>query len=279
MKIIGWGHFDYDNLQKDKDGNIINVGEQKEYREIDDPNPQETYMNLCEEIRKHGYKFDGPYHQNGKMGCPIAEDGSYITHSYRSWGGVMADAWSCVDKIGYNYMDFYMMDNYSDDFKTPEYDLPGFVKPERPIERKPQTHLVALAMSSDISLIKKASAEFLEKFKNLKFREIERNELGELLEAMTKIKTAINGFESHFKEHDKIVAEFYVANPQFDPKGIATLKSKDGLKSVRVYKDYASETYESVMEKYPIETCTDNQLETVFPDWNRVERTFSGSED
>ena len=151
MKIIRWDHYDYD--AKDN--------KQKEYRELDDPNPQETYMNLCDEIRKHGYKFDGPYHQNGKMGTPVLEGDLYMLFSYRSWGGVMADAWSSVDKIGYNYMDFYMMDNYSDEFKTPEYDLPGFVKPERPILTKPDTHLEELTFSISTSTIKRNCNEII----------------------------------------------------------------------------------------------------------------------
>lgn len=279
MKIIGWGHFDYDNLQKDKDGNIINVGSQKLYREIDDPNPQETYMNLCEEIRKHGYKFDGPYHQNGKMGCPIAEDGSYITHSYRSWGGVMADAWSCVEKYCYNYMDFYMMDNYSDDFKTPEYDLPGFVKPERPVERKPSTFILDIGVTSTFIKLKQAVSQFNEEYGKTTWKELKSIGFEGIEKKANDVEHAIRKFKESLKERAGMITDFYKANPQFDPKGIATLKSKDGLKSVRVYKDYASETYESVMEKYPVESCTDNQLETVFPDWNRFERTFSGSED
>lgn len=272
MKIIRWDHYDYDAEK--------NV--QKEYRELDDPNPQETYMNLCEEIRKHGYKFDGPYHQTGKMGTPVLEGDLYMTFSYRSWGGVMADAWSCVDKVDYSYMDFYMMDHYSDEFKTPEYELPGFVKPERPIVRKPVTHLEELSIAGDYGRIHRAIDEYNESFKDIRgFRNVlkDKDKLKKFLEICREISNATSKLQDDLVNLEDAKNKFYRENPQFRPEGIVTLFSKDKTKSIRVYGKYADETYESVMEKYPVETCTDNQLESVFPDWNRFERAFGNLED
>ncbi len=268
MKIIRWDHYDYD----------AEGVAQKAYRELDDPNPQETYMNLCDEIRKHGYKFDGPYHQDGKMGTPVLEGDLYMLFSYRSWGGVMADAWSSVDKTSYSYMDFYMMDHYSDEFKTPEYDLPGFVKPERPIIRKPVTHLIELSISGDYGRIHRAISNYNKDFGDIHgFRSVlnDKDKLKKFLGICHDISDGVHKMEEHIVELEDAKTKFYRENPQFRPEGIVRLVSKeDPSKSVRVYGKYADETYESVMEKFPVETCTDNQLESVFPDWNRFQKTF-----
>lgn len=272
MKIIRWDHYNYDDKS----------GSQKEYRELDDPNPQETYMNLCDEIRKHGYKFDGPYHQDGKMGTPVLEGDLYMLFSYRAWGSVMADAWSCVEKYTYNYMDFYMMDHYSDEYKTPEYDLPGFVRPERPIVRKPVTHLIELSIAGDYGKIHRAIEVFNESFKDIRgFRNVlnDKERLDKFLEICKTVSEGAEKMKKDLKELEDMKTKFYKEHPQFRPEGIVTLFSKDNAKSVRVYGKYADETYESVMEKFPIETCTDNQLESVFPDWNRFTRVFERSED
>lgn len=48
---------------------------------------------VVSELRKHGYKFTGGYHQYGDYGAPVI-DGKYkMTWSQRSWGGVMAAAY------------------------------------------------------------------------------------------------------------------------------------------------------------------------------------------
>lgn len=48
---------------------------------------------VIKEIRKHGYHFDGYYHQNGDYGVPLLSDGHYFEVSQRVWGGIMADAY------------------------------------------------------------------------------------------------------------------------------------------------------------------------------------------
>ena len=270
MKIIRWDHYDYD----------AENNTQKEYRELDDPNPQETYMNLCEEIRKHGYKFDGPYHQTGKMGTPVVEGDLYMTFSYRAWGGVMADAWSCVDKVAYHYMDFYMMDQYSDEFKTPEYDLPGFVRPERPPVTNPIDHLQRLSITVACAEVCNLIPDFQKTVDDIKG--IARSRRGRIFDTtVLNMKLKLNALESqviklqdYCNELIEIQNDFYKNNPQYDPDKIVTLTAKDGNKSVRVYEPYGKMTYEEVMEKFPTGTCTDNQLEQVFPDWNRFSSAF-----
>ena len=271
MNIIRWDHYDYDNENNS----------QKEYREIDDPNPQETYMNLCDEIRKHGYRFDGPYHQNGKMGTPVAEGDLYMTFSYRSWGQVMADAWSSVDKICYNYMDFYMMDSYLDDFKTPEYDLPGFVKPERPIQTSPNNFLDKLSVASAVRAVMSSITGLTGAVEKLRNEVIGNNNALLNKDTPFNAKLRLNELVSNMQAMEekymralKVQEDFYKEHPEYNPEKIATLVSADGSKTVRVYGPYAHLTYEKVMKQYPVETCTDNQLEQVFPDWNRCQKTF-----
>lgn len=271
MKVIRWDHYDYDD----------ETGSQKEYRELNDPNPQETYMNLCDEIRKHGYKFDGPYHQDGKMGTPVLEGDLYMNFSYRSWGGVMADAWSSVDKINYTYMDFYMMDNYSDEFKTPEYELPGFVKPERPPVTHPVDHMQRFFIISDCSQIQKCIPEFEKSVEEIRKIAKTRHDIlpdESVLNMKLKLvdlEAKVAKLQDECANFLKIQKEFYEQNPQYNPSKIVTLISSDGNSNVRVYSPYAGMTYEEVMKQFPVNTCTDNQLEQVFPDWNRFSSTFN----
>ena len=276
MKIIGWGHYDYDA----KDDS------QKEYRELDDPNPQETYMNLCDEIRKHGYKFDGPYHQDGKMGTPIIEGGLYMTFSYRGWGAVMADAWSSADRTPYDYMDFYMMDQYSDEFKTPEYELPDFVRPERPIQTKPNDCLEKLCLTSSVHSVKKSidkiseNIQLIEKLSRAKQCIFPESGALNLKLNMNELRAEIDKLATKYDEVRKSQVEFYSTHPEFDPNKITTLvSSSDAGKSVRVYGPYAKMTYEEVMTKYPVETRSDNELDSVFPGWNRFEHKLETESD
>ena len=115
IKLVGWGHYDFDAEQQAAKENRPHS--QKDYF---------TELRECEnmagiiagiedlvisEIVKNGFRFDGDSHQNYKYGCPIVEvDGKrlYYTVSWRHWGSIMAEAWTKIDGKFYDYMDFYM---------------------------------------------------------------------------------------------------------------------------------------------------------------------------
>lgn len=59
---------------------------------------------IIKEIRKHGYFFGGDVHENY---CPVLNDGTYVSYSWRGWGRIMALAHGNQDELGYMiaYMD------------------------------------------------------------------------------------------------------------------------------------------------------------------------------
>ena len=113
MKVVKWDHFNY-NWEKDGVAKQPEVWDTKHsYREMTNA--------IIDSIKEHGYKFDGSYHQYGKMGCPVLDDGSYCTFSMRGWGEIMYDAWD-DDGDGMGYCKYAW--RYEDsDVKTPEDDL------------------------------------------------------------------------------------------------------------------------------------------------------------
>lgn len=58
---------------------------------------------IQEDIRKHGYMFGGDAHEEY---CPVLNDGTLVSYSWRGWGGVMARAYAHDGDMA--YMDFYM---------------------------------------------------------------------------------------------------------------------------------------------------------------------------
>ena len=73
--------------------------------------PQHKYITACvdaaiiKEIREHGYFFGGDVHENY---CPVLNDGTYVSYSWRGWGRIMALAHGNQDELG--YMIAYMED-------------------------------------------------------------------------------------------------------------------------------------------------------------------------
>ena len=77
---------------------------------LDDWN-EEVYPYLeafRESVLELQIRFCGDYHQSGRDGVPLFDDGTVATFSYRGWGDIMAAIWSEEDGIDYNYMAFYM---------------------------------------------------------------------------------------------------------------------------------------------------------------------------
>ena len=66
---------------------------------------------VIDEIRKHGYKFSGIYHQDGMTGVPIIDDNWLFGVSQRSWGQIMAEAYpdQVDDSDGYGYITWAWM--------------------------------------------------------------------------------------------------------------------------------------------------------------------------
>ena len=59
---------------------------------------------IIKEIRRHGYLFGGDRHE---YFCPVLNDGTYVSYSWRGWGRIMALAHGNEDELGYMiaYMD------------------------------------------------------------------------------------------------------------------------------------------------------------------------------
>lgn len=87
MKVIDWTHWDNDN-----------------YREPEDY--YEAEVAVVSEIKKRGIYFDADYHQRGKYGVPVLDDGTKFEVSMRHWGSVMHHA---HPKETDSYMDYYVM--------------------------------------------------------------------------------------------------------------------------------------------------------------------------
>ena len=72
--------------------------------------PQHKCITACvdaaiiKEIRRHGYFFGGDVHEDY---CPVLNDGTSVSYSWRGWGRIMALAHGNEDELGYMiaYMD------------------------------------------------------------------------------------------------------------------------------------------------------------------------------
>lgn len=93
-KVIGWT--DYEDDDYPRHNNITECVERA----------------IIEEIRAKGYCFGGDSHERF---CPVLNDGTFVSYSYRGWGAVMARAWQINDGDGLEYMYFYRDENIEDD--------------------------------------------------------------------------------------------------------------------------------------------------------------------
>lgn len=115
MKVTRWDHFDY-NWEKEKKEKQPEIWDAPEYRN----KYREIENAIIDSIKENGYKFDGTYHQYGKMGCPVIDDKYYCTFTMRGWGDIMYSA--CDDDgepMGYCK---YAWAYDAEDVKTPEDD-------------------------------------------------------------------------------------------------------------------------------------------------------------
>ena len=102
-KVIGWTLYDknqvsWESVHKDDDPSAWSDVEQA----------------IVDEIRRKKYKFGGNYHQYGKSGCPIMEDGTTVMVSMRHWGDIMSRVW------GGNYCDYAWTHDQGEDYKVPK---------------------------------------------------------------------------------------------------------------------------------------------------------------
>jgi ASC-1-like (ASCH) protein len=86
-KLIGWADSD--------------ISPYPEHRDITD------YVRelIIEDIRKNGYLFGGDRQEEY---CPVLNDGTMVTFSWRGWGAVMAEAWNQDTTNPHYYMFAYM---------------------------------------------------------------------------------------------------------------------------------------------------------------------------
>jgi len=80
-----------------------------DYKEMWIEDVHETIENLRAAIIENHIKCTGDQHQHsGVESCPVFEDGTTATYSFRAWGDLMAAVWSTEDNEDYSYMSFYM---------------------------------------------------------------------------------------------------------------------------------------------------------------------------
>ncbi|MDE7379897.1 MAG: DUF4279 domain-containing protein [Clostridia bacterium] len=87
--------------------------------------PQHKDITACvdaaviRELQKHNYCFGGDKHENF---CPVLNDGTYVSYSWRGWGRIMAMARGENNDDGYAYS-LYYMDSLIDPAirKTPKF--------------------------------------------------------------------------------------------------------------------------------------------------------------
>lgn len=60
---------------------------------------------IAREVIKEDLKITGEEHQNGT--CPLFNDGTSDSFSFRAWGDLMAAIHQFKNKKPYHYMDFY----------------------------------------------------------------------------------------------------------------------------------------------------------------------------
>lgn len=91
MKVTGWTNWDDQNYDEF-------------YGTVAAEN--EVMQAVVDEIRKHGYKFTGEYHQYGDYGAPIIDGKWKYTLGQRRWGHVMVRAYpeEINDSDGYGYV-------------------------------------------------------------------------------------------------------------------------------------------------------------------------------
>lgn len=79
MKVVKWTNwYDPEYLGREHDGIY----------------EQSVLEAIASDLRNHGYKFTGDYHQNGDYGAPVLDDGTICQYSLRGWGRVMSLAYS-----------------------------------------------------------------------------------------------------------------------------------------------------------------------------------------
>lgn len=102
MKITGWTWYDNPEYK-----DMFPPGEQRLL-----PHSYDYIKQLiASELREHGYKFSGQYHQYGDFGAPIIDNEWIFQVSQRSWGHIMVLAYP--DEIdnadGYGYCEWAWM--------------------------------------------------------------------------------------------------------------------------------------------------------------------------
>lgn len=74
---------------------------------------------IISELKKHGYHFDGTYHQNGEYGAPVFDNGKQYRTTLRAWGAIMASAYpdeiENSNGMGYVWWAFLMYSKNLDD--------------------------------------------------------------------------------------------------------------------------------------------------------------------
>ena len=123
--------------------------------------PQHKCITACvdaaiiKEIRRHGYFFGGDVHENY---CPVLNDGTYVSYSWRGWGRIMALAHGNEDELGY-------MIAYMDDLidpavrKRPER---GKVDNSRIVSKETLTETFVMPLNDDMFEAVKAGTKTVE---------------------------------------------------------------------------------------------------------------------
>lgn len=91
-----------------KISHFINSNELDEYGyDITDKRViNEHYVYFKNYLKENKIKICGDEHQESLI--PVFDDGVILLYSYRAWGALMAEIWGEIDRVNYDYMDFYI---------------------------------------------------------------------------------------------------------------------------------------------------------------------------
>ena len=102
----------------------------------DDMQLEERKAAVVKELKRHNYHFTGYYHQEGKFGVPVFDDGGTLRVSFRSWGQIMADAWpeeTGAEKSAYIIWAWYPPAGWESMIAPTKEDYPDFEPWDEPL--------------------------------------------------------------------------------------------------------------------------------------------------
>lgn len=136
---------------------------------------------IIKEIRKHGYLFGGDFHEQC---CPVLNDGTYVSYSWRGWGRIMALAHGLEEK---DYMIAYMDELINPEMrKYPKIDV---LDDSRIVLKESLTDTHIMPLSEEMSIAIKEGTKTVEV--RLFNEESKRIDIGDYIEFIRENKEEV----------------------------------------------------------------------------------------